>query len=70
MDETKKSNNLFQNIILENREKLNITGVLDVLSFDDEMIIIETELGLLTIKGEKLKISKLSLDTSDFSVER
>ena len=70
MDESKKINNAFQNIVLENREKLNITGILDVLSFDDQMIIIETELGLLTIKGENLKINKLSLDTSDFILDR
>ena len=68
MDDIKKINS-FQNIILENREKLNITGILDVFSFDDQMIIIETELGLLTIKGENLKINKLSLDTSDFTVD-
>ena len=30
--------NVVQNIILENREKLNITGVLDVLSFDDQIV--------------------------------
>ena len=59
----------YQNIILENREKLNITGILDVFSFDDQIIIVETELGLLTIKGENLKINKLSLDTSDFIVD-
>ncbi len=70
MDDIRNNNNnKFQNIILENREKLNITGVVDVLSFDDQIIIIETELGLLTIKGENLKISKLSLDTSDFIVD-
>ena len=68
MEETRKSNS-FQNIVLENREKLNITGILDVLSFDDQIIIIETELGLLTIKGDNLKINKLSLDTSDFIVD-
>lgn len=68
MDDIKKANS-FQNIILENREKLNITGILDVFSFDDQIIIIETELGLLTIKGENLKINKLSLDTSDFTVD-
>ncbi len=68
MDEIKQGNS-FQNIFLENREKLNITGILDVLSFDDQTIIIETELGLLTIKGENLKINKLSLDTSDFAVD-
>lgn len=62
-------NNSFQNIILENREKLNVSGILDVLSFDDQIIIIETQLGLLTVKGENLKINKLSLDTSDFTVD-
>ena len=49
--------NVIQNIILENREKLNITGVLDVLSFDDQVVILETELGLLTVKGEKRRNS-------------
>ena len=67
MDEIKKVG--FQNIVLENREKLSLTGILDVFSFDDQMIIIETELGLLTIKGNDLKINKLNIDTSDFSVE-
>ncbi len=69
MDELKKSTNTFQNVVLENREKMNVTGIVDVLSFDDQIIIIETELGLLTIKGEDLKINKLSIDTSDFIVE-
>lgn len=68
MEEVKK-NNSFQNIILENRERLSITGILDIFSFDDQIIILETELGLLTIKGENLKINKLSLDTSDFVVD-
>ena len=64
-----KNRNVLQNVFLENREKLSISGVLDFFSFDDQIIIIETELGLLTIKGENLKITKLSLDTSDFIVE-
>ena len=61
--------NVIQNIVLENREKLNITGVLDVLSFDDQIVILETELGLLTVKGENLRINKLSLDTTEVIVE-
>ena len=36
--------NVIQNIVLENREKLNISGVLDVLSFDDQVVMVETEL--------------------------
>ncbi len=64
-----KSSNKFQNVVLENREKLNVTGILDIFSFDDQIIIMQTELGILTIKGENLKINKLSIDTSDFTVE-
>lgn len=70
IDERKSlSSNSIQNIVLENREKLSISGVLDVLSFDDQIVIVETELGLLTVKGENLKINKLSIDTEEVIVE-
>lgn len=65
----KMTSNIIQNIVIENREKLNISGVKDVLSFDDQVVIVETELGLLTVKGENLKINKLNLDTADTIVE-
>ena len=60
---------VIQNLILENRGKLSISGVLDVLSFDDQVVMIETELGLLTVKGQNLRINKLSIDTSEVIVE-
>lgn len=70
IDERKQmTSNTIQNVILENREKLTISGVLDVLSFDDQIVILETELGLLTVKGENLRINKLSLDTTEVIVE-
>lgn len=70
LDDRKINNsNIVQNLVLENREKLSISGVLDVLSFDDQVVIVETELGLLTVKGENLRINKLSIDTSEVVVE-
>lgn len=63
------STNIVQNLVLENREKLSVSGVNDVLSFDDQVVMIDTELGLLTVKGENIKINKLSLDTSEVIVE-
>ena len=71
LEERKMNNNsnIIQNLVLENREKLSISGVLDVLSFDDQVVIVDTELGLLTIKGENLRINKLSIDTSEVAVE-
>ena len=70
MDERKTINtSVIQNLILENRGKLSISGVLDVVSFDDQVVMVDTELGLLTVKGENIRISKLSLDTAEVIVE-
>ena len=74
IDDRKNNNaisgsSVIQNLILENRGKLSISGVLDVLSFDDQVVIVETELGLLTVKGENIRINKLSIDTSEVIVE-
>lgn len=44
-----------QNLILENREKLSISGVLDVLSFDDQVVMVETELRSSYNKRRKFK---------------
>ena len=60
---------VIQNLVLENRGKLSISGVVDVLSFDDQVVIVETELGLLTVKGENIRINKLSIDTSEVIIE-
>ena len=49
------STSIMQNIILENREKLTISGVNDVLSFDDQIVILETRIRLINCKRRKLK---------------
>ena len=70
LDERKPiSTGVIQNLILENRGKLSISGVNDVLSFDDQVVMVETELGLLTVKGENIRINKLSIDTSEVIIE-
>ncbi len=58
-----------QNIVIQNREKTVVTGVDDILSFDDELVIVQTDLGLLTIKGEDLKMNKLNLDNNELIIE-
>ena len=69
MERKNINTSVIQNLILENRGKLSVSGVVDVLSFDDQVVIIETDLGLLTVKGENLRINKLSIDTSEVIVE-
>ena len=58
-----------QNVILENRQKLSITGVVDVESFNDECVVADTELGILVIKGMDLRINKLDIDSSELGIE-
>ncbi len=58
-----------QNIIMENREKISVTGVTDIHSFDDELVLAQTDLGILTIKGDDLKMNKLNLENNELIVE-
>lgn len=57
------------NIIMEDRHHLTVSGVSDVDSFDEQTIIIFTDSGELTIKGEDLHINRLSLDVGELLVE-
>ena len=66
---TNINSTIMQNLVLENREKLSISGVNDVLSFDDQIVILETQLGLLTVNGENLRINKLSIDSEEVVIE-
>lgn len=49
-------------IILEERQRLSITGVTEVIAFDEESITADTDMGILVIRGEGLHIGKLNLD--------
>lgn len=56
-------------IQLEERHRLAVTGVSEVLSFDENEVIMDTSLGLLTVEGEGLHVEKLSLDMGELSLE-
>ena len=56
-------------IILEERERLSVSGVEEVESFDENTIVMSTTRGTLVIRGENLHIEKLSLDGGDLKVE-
>jgi sporulation protein YabP len=55
-------------VILENRKKLSITGVNEVISFNDEVIVLTTNLGTLTLKGNELKMNKLDVQNGDIMI--
>lgn len=57
------------NLTLDERKKLTVSGVSDVDSFDEEMIIAYTSLGELTVKGDGLHILHLDTQTGELSLE-
>lgn len=66
MSEDKKNKH---NITILDRTNIKITGVLDVISFDEELIVSETELGVLILKGINFHINKLNLDSGDLEID-
>ena len=55
-------------LVIQNRETMDVTGVLHVDSFDDEEVILETEQGLLAVRGEDLHIKHLDLEKGELAV--
>ncbi len=68
--ENKKVNNESKksNIFLENRKSIEITGVFEVLGFDEEKVLLNTVLKKLEICGNNLKICKLDLKNGEVNI--
>ena len=58
--EDKKSN-----LLLENRKKLTINGVIEVINFNENQILLNTDVGTMIIKGQELKMNKLDVQNGD-----
>lgn len=56
-------------ISMMNRRTGSITGVSDVISFDISEVLLETELGMLQIKGADLHVNRLSLEKGEIDLE-
>lgn len=56
-------------VLLVNRRNGTFSGVVDVLSFDVAEILLETELGMLLIKGHDLHVNRLSLEKGEVDIE-
>lgn len=52
-------------LVINNRKTSMVTGVLDVLAFDLNEIMLETDQGMLMVKGKDLHVNRLSLDKGE-----
>jgi len=56
-------------LTLMDREVLDVSGVVNVEKFTDDDIILETEQGMLNIKGDKMHMKQLNLDGGFITIE-
>lgn len=56
-------------LLLNNRNVGSFTGVLDVLSFDLGEILLETEMGMLHVKGKDLHVNRLDLQKGEVDID-
>ena len=55
--------------VMQNRQSANITGVREVISFDENQVVLDTDMGLLTMKGKDLHVSRLTVEKGEVDIE-
>lgn len=69
MDYTEKTTKQPHQIIMQDRCRLELTGVSDVDSFDETTVLVYTSLGQLTVRGQGLHVRRLDLEGGSLSLE-
>lgn len=69
MADEKRISAMPHNLVLEDRRILTVSGVSDVDSFDEETVIVFTDMGELTVRGKNLHINRLSVEVGELTVE-
>ncbi len=55
-------------VSIDDRSKMTVTGVSDVDSFDEQTMIVYTDMGELTVRGKNLHISRLNTETGELNI--
>ena len=69
MDELVSGKGRVHKLMLTNRRTCTINGVSDVLSFDIHEIVLETDMGMLVMKGSDLHVNRLSLEKGEVDID-
>jgi sporulation protein YabP len=64
-----KSTQMAHKVILNQRNHLTVTGVTEVVSFDDGAVVLKTDLGTLVIQGRQLQLKTLATEGGQVTVE-
>lgn len=66
---TELAPNAAHTLLIEGRRRMRITGVLDVESFQEDEMTVQTQAGTLTVWGEGLKLGKLNPEDGQVLLE-
>ena len=69
MSDEKQRPRIPHSIIVENRCNISLTGITKLGSFDEQSVVAFTDYGEIHIRGSRLHISKLSLDTNEVDID-
>ena len=56
-------------LTLQQRENLTVTGVTEVVCFDENAVILRTQMGTLTVQGSGLQLKTLSVEGGQVAVD-
>ena len=56
-------------LTIDQRKRVKVTGMIDVISFDEETVITETEMGILVLRGNNLHVNRLNLDNGELDLD-
>jgi len=66
--EEKKRPSSRHSLNIDKRESVAVTGVIDVISFDEESVICESEMGVIVIRGVNLHVNRINLESGELAV--
>lgn len=69
MEDINSTKQRVHKLMLTNRRTCTINGVSDVLSFDIHEILLETDQGMLMLKGDDLHVNRLSLEKGEVDID-
>lgn len=68
MEDVKRTQGMHK-LVLNGRKTAVLSGILDVLSFDTKEVLLETELGILLLKGDDLHVNRLTLEKGEVDLD-
>ena len=69
MEELNSGNKRQHKMSMINRKSCSLTGIVDVIAFDENEVILETEMGLLMLKGQGIHVKRLTLEQGEVELE-